>query len=58
MMALGSSKSWHDVIAQVLDKPDISADALLQYYEPIIDWVKRLNKHNNVKIGWNDSKKE
>lgn len=57
MMSLGSSKTWHDVIAKVLDKPDISGDALLEYYAPIIDWVKTLNKKNNVKIGWNDTKK-
>ncbi|XP_023292334.2 angiotensin-converting enzyme [Lucilia cuprina] len=58
MMSLGSTKSWHDVIAKVLDKPDISGDALLEYYAPIFDWVKGLNKQNKVKIGWNDSKKK
>lgn len=57
MMSLGSTKSWHDVIAKVLAKPDLSASAILEYYAPIIDWVKALNKENNVKIGWNESKK-
>lgn len=57
MMSLGSSKSWHDVISKVLPKPEICAEALLEYYAPIIDWVKAKNKENKVKIGWNESKK-
>lgn len=59
MMSLGSSKSWHDAISKILtNKPSLSGEALLEYYAPIIDWVKALNKQNKVKIGWNDSKKK
>lgn len=58
MMSLGSKESWRDTIAKILpDNPGLHGDALLEYYAPIIDWIKAFNIENKLKIGWNDTKK-
>ncbi|XP_075170478.1 angiotensin-converting enzyme-like [Haematobia irritans] len=56
MMSLGSTKSFKDVISKILtDNTSLCANPLVEYYTPILDWVKTLNEQNKVKIGWNPS---
>uniref|UniRef100_A0A1I8NRP3 Angiotensin-converting enzyme n=1 Tax=Stomoxys calcitrans TaxID=35570 RepID=A0A1I8NRP3_STOCA len=56
MMALGSTKPWKEVVSKILtDNASLSADPLVEYYTPIIDWIKTLNEQNKVKIGWKES---
>lgn len=46
-MKLGSSRPWRQVIKKVLlTKSNMSADALLEYYVPVMEWLK--NVGNNV----------
>ena len=57
-MALGSSKPWATVIAKLLpDNPQLSADAILDYYKPMLDWLKSKNKEHKSHVGWNATKK-
>lgn len=59
MMALGSTKTWNDVIAKVLpENPKLSGEALLEYYTPVHEWLKNRNKETGAKIGWNSTKKK
>ncbi|XP_005179893.1 angiotensin-converting enzyme [Musca domestica] len=57
MMTLGSTKPWKEVISKILtEKPNLCAEPLMEYYTPIVDWLKTINKQNKVKIGWNESR--
>ncbi|XP_054740229.1 angiotensin-converting enzyme [Anastrepha obliqua] len=59
MMSLGSSKPWHETLAKVLGNNfSLSGDALLDYYAPLLDWLKTKNRESKVKIGWNPSQKK
>ncbi|XP_075170483.1 angiotensin-converting enzyme-like [Haematobia irritans] len=58
MMSLGSSKPWNETLFTILpQKPSLSADALLEYYEPIMTWIREFNKQNEVPIEWSDMRK-
>ena len=39
-------------------KPDMSTDALREYFLPLEKWLKKENKKNGVRVGWDhdDSK--
>ena len=57
-MALGSTKPWAEVIAKVLPpNSKLSAAALLEYYEPMKQWLEKKNKEFNVTGGWSATKK-
>lgn len=58
MMSLGSTKPWREVVGKILPKnTGLSSLALLEYYQPIVDWLKTHNKQTKVKIGWNSTQK-
>ncbi|KAH8279413.1 hypothetical protein KR026_009369, partial [Drosophila bipectinata] len=58
MMSLGSKKPWRDVVTKILpNNTGISSLALLEYYQPVLDWVGNYNKEANAKIGWTATKK-
>ncbi|XP_075166461.1 angiotensin-converting enzyme-like [Haematobia irritans] len=58
MMSLGSSKPWNETLFTILPQnPSLSADALLEYYEPIMTWIREFNKQNEVPVGWSDMTK-
>ncbi|XP_030387391.1 angiotensin-converting enzyme isoform X2 [Scaptodrosophila lebanonensis] len=60
MMSLGSSKPWQEVIAKILlpDNANLSSLALLEYYQPILNWLNAHNKETNAKIGWTSTKRK
>ncbi|XP_023168345.2 angiotensin-converting enzyme [Drosophila hydei] len=59
MMSLGSTKPWREVVGKILPKnTGLSSLALLEYYQPIVDWLKTHNKQTKVKIGWNSTQKK
>ncbi|XP_067629386.1 angiotensin-converting enzyme [Eurosta solidaginis] len=59
MMSLGSSKPWNETLAKVLGtNTSLSGSALLDYYQPLFDWLKRKNRETKSKLGWNASHKK
>lgn len=52
MLSLGSSKPWPDAIEILTDQRKMDANALLEYFKPLQDWLEKKNKENNVHIGW------
>ncbi|XP_036332783.1 angiotensin-converting enzyme isoform X2 [Rhagoletis pomonella] len=59
MMSLGSSKPLPETLSKMLGNENrLSGDALLDYYAPLLDWLKTKNRESNVKIGWNPSQKK
>uniref|UniRef100_A0A1I8H8U4 Angiotensin-converting enzyme n=1 Tax=Macrostomum lignano TaxID=282301 RepID=A0A1I8H8U4_9PLAT len=46
------SKPWPDALQQLTGRRDISADALMEYFQPLHNWLKDYNAKNGVPVGW------
>lgn len=46
-MSLGSSAHWTEVLYILTGKREITADSLLKYYEPLIEYLQKLVKNEN-----------
>ena len=54
MLKLGSSKPWPDALEAISGTRQMSADALLEYFQPLMEWLKEENQKNGVTIGWEE----
>lgn len=52
-MSKGGSINWLDALEEITGERKLNANPLLEYYEPLLEWLKRANEQNNVFIGWN-----
>ncbi|XP_064643851.1 angiotensin-converting enzyme-like isoform X1 [Lineus longissimus] len=50
MLQLGSSKPWQDAMEAVTGQRKMDATAIVDYFKPLIDWLKEQNKGHD--IGW------
>ncbi|XP_064626847.1 angiotensin-converting enzyme-like [Lineus longissimus] len=51
-MKLGRSKPWQDVLEQLTGQRNIDPTAILEYFQPLTDWLTEYNRKNNVTVGW------
>lgn len=54
MLQLGSSKPWQDAMEQITGQRNMSAKALMNYFQPLVDWLKEQNKETDEEIGWGE----
>lgn len=52
MLALGSSKPWPDAMEVLTGERKMSADAILEYFRPLYDWLVEENKFLGAHVGW------
>jgi peptidyl-dipeptidase A len=50
MLALGQSQPWPDTLEKLTGKREIDASAIIEYFQPLIAWLKEQNK--NQRCGW------
>jgi len=50
MLALGASKPWPDALEGFTGTRELSADALLEYFRPLTEWLQAQNSRR--KCGW------
>lgn len=50
ILKLGSSLPWQDAMQRLTGQRKMSAGAILDYFRPLIDWLKVQNR--NEKAGW------
>ncbi len=50
LLLLGASKSWPEAMAELSGETKADANALLDYFKPLQDWLKEQTK--NEKCGW------
>lgn len=55
MMSLGSSKPWPEALEVITGQRKMDASALLEYFEPLADWLKKENERTGAHIGWDSS---
>lgn len=51
-MKLGFSKSWPEAMNMITGQPKMSAQPLMQYFQPLIKWLEAENNKNNDVRGW------
>lgn len=52
VMKLGFSKPWPEAMTMITGQPKMSAEPLMNYFQPLIDWLKEENKKNEEILGW------
>ncbi|XP_019379146.1 PREDICTED: angiotensin-converting enzyme isoform X3 [Gavialis gangeticus] len=53
-LKLGFSKPWPEAMQLITGQPNMSADALMMYFEPLMTWLVDANKKNGDILGWSD----
>ena len=52
MLKMGESKPWPEALVKITGTRDMSAQPLLDYFQPLITWLERENRENNEQLGW------
>ena len=52
MMQRGQSQPWRKVLPIITGRHDITSDALLKYYRPLIKWLETRVREENIPLGW------
>ncbi|ESO94197.1 hypothetical protein LOTGIDRAFT_118685, partial [Lottia gigantea] len=53
MLKLGSSKPWPEAMKMVTGSTKMDASALMEYFQPLIDWLKKENEGED--LGWDEN---
>jgi len=48
MLELGSSKPWPDAMEVITGQREMDAGALLEYFQPLHDWLRQQNAGYNI----------
>lgn len=51
-MELGASEDYTEVLFILTGKRQITADALLEYYQPLTNWLEHMILKYNIPYGW------
>ncbi|NWR35416.1 ACE enzyme, partial [Tachuris rubrigastra] len=51
-LKLGFSKPWPEAMQLITGQPNMSAEALMSYFEPLMTWLERENEKNKEVLGW------
>lgn len=52
VMQLGFSKPWPEAMTMITGQPKMSAQPLMEYFKPLIEWLEAENNKNNEIRGW------
>lgn len=53
MLRLGSSKPWPEAMREITGQQHMDAKPIIDYFQPLIDWLKDQNKGDNP--GWSQT---
>lgn len=51
-MKLGYSQPWPKAMELITGQPNMSAEALMTYFQPLTDWLVKENQRNMEILGW------
>ncbi|XP_053672164.1 angiotensin-converting enzyme-like [Anopheles nili] len=55
MLQVGASKPWPDAMEVLTGVRRMSADAMIEYFQPLYDWLVAENERLGVPVGWEAS---
>ncbi|KAM4047476.1 angiotensin-converting enzyme 2 [Anomaloglossus baeobatrachus] len=53
MLELGNSSPWTKALESITGGTKMDAQPLLNYFQPLYEWLQKNNKENNREAGWN-----
>ncbi|XP_063259700.1 angiotensin-converting enzyme [Prinia subflava] len=51
-LKLGFSKPWPEAMQLITGQPNMSAEALMSYFKPLMTWLEKENEKNGEVLGW------
>ena len=55
MLSLGSSKPWPDAMFELTGQRNWDAQAMMDYFKPLTDWLKAENDKHDTPRGWEEA---
>ncbi|CAH4035597.1 unnamed protein product [Pieris brassicae] len=55
MLKLGSSRPWPDAMEALTGQRNMDASGVMEYFQPLYDWLKAENERTGEHIGWEPS---
>ncbi|XP_063964281.1 angiotensin-converting enzyme-like [Lytechinus pictus] len=52
MLSMGSSRPWPEAMEALTGQREMKADAILEYFQPLMEWLENINEENEDVIGW------
>jgi peptidyl-dipeptidase A len=52
MLAMGSSKSWQEILESLTGEDKLEPQAMLDYFDPLYKWLKKENSKKGYPVGW------
>lgn len=52
VMKAGSSRPWPETLEEMTGGRKMSANAILDYFEPLVEWLDKQIEDNNIPVGW------
>ncbi|XP_016368729.1 angiotensin-converting enzyme [Sinocyclocheilus rhinocerous] len=52
VMKMGFSKPWPEAMTLITGQPKMSVQPLMEYFQPLIEWLVEENKKNGDVLGW------
>ncbi|EDW12345.1 angiotensin-converting enzyme-related protein [Drosophila mojavensis] len=56
-LSAGNSRHWKEVLEEFTGETEMDPAALLEYFDPLYQWLKRENKRLGVPLGWEETNK-
>lgn len=56
MLQMGSSKPWPDAMEALTGQRRMDASGVLEYFQPLYEWLKTENERTGEYIGWEPTK--
>lgn len=54
---MGSSRPWPEAMEVLTGQRKMDGTALIQFFQPLYNWLREQNKKTGEKIGWDPSTK-
>lgn len=52
VMQVGSSRPWQEVLKEAIGTDALDAQPLLNYFQPVSQWLQEQNQRNGEVLGW------
>lgn len=52
VLQAGYSRPWQEVLKEMVGSDTLDAQALLEYFQPVIRWLQEQNQRNGEVLGW------
>ena len=52
LLSAGRSQPWPKLLKMFSGEQTLKADAILEYFAPLREWLTRQRKENKYEIGW------